>query len=78
LQYKIWDKINILLTIPTFEWLATWLNRIEQTSRMLFISTSAARKDKGATKPNLREIHHSGLTLVPIVISINKSPVGIP
>jgi hypothetical protein len=27
---------------------------------MLFISTSAARKDKGPAKPNLREIHHSG------------------
>jgi len=45
---------------------------------MLFISTPATRKDKGAAKPNLREIHRSGLTLVPIVISINKLPVGIP
>jgi hypothetical protein len=45
---------------------------------MLVIYTPATRKDKEAGKPNLRETHRGGLTLVPIVISINKSPVGIP
>jgi len=43
---------------------------------MLVISLLATRKkDKGAAEPNLRETHRGGLTLVPIVISINKSPV---
>jgi len=46
---------------------------------MLPVSWLATRKkDKGAGKPNLRETHHSGLTIAPIIISISKSHVGIP
>jgi len=50
-------KSTSSLEFPTSELSATWLNQIEQTLRMLLISSLATRKaGKGAAKTNLRSI----------------------
>jgi hypothetical protein len=69
LHKKIQGKMNNLLGISTSELSATWLNEIEQRSRMLLISLLATRKTgKWSAKTNLSRTHSSAYLLLEFIL----------